>query len=118
MSKPLPERGPAPLPGLGPGLGPGLALGLRQLGGEGGDASGSGQRPVAAIQVQDDAKAGGRVVVHVAGAVRNPGVFRLPAGSRVTDAVERAGGPTADAAVDGINLAARLADGQQIVMPA
>jgi competence protein ComEA len=62
--------------------------------------------------------AGGEdVVVHVAGAVRDPGVFRLPAGSRVTDAVERAGGPSAKAAVDGINLAARVADGQQVVVP-
>jgi competence protein ComEA len=61
---------------------------------------------------------GGDVVVHVAGAVRDPGVYRLPAGSRVTDAVERAGGASAAAALDGINLAARLADGQQVVMPA
>ena len=59
----------------------------------------------------------GDVVVHVAGAVGDPGVYRLPAGSRVTDAVERAGGPTANAAVDALNLAARLADGQQIVLP-
>jgi competence protein ComEA len=60
---------------------------------------------------------GGDVVVHVAGAVRDPGVYRLPAGSRVADAVKRAGGATGAAAADGINLAARLADGQQIVMP-
>jgi competence protein ComEA len=64
------------------------------------------------------AEDGGDVVVHVAGAVRTPGVYRLPAGSRVTDAVERAGGASAEAAIDAINLAARLADGQQIVMPA
>jgi competence protein ComEA len=57
------------------------------------------------------------VVVHVAGAVSDPGVYRLPAGSRVTDAVERAGGTSAGAAVDGINLAAALADGQQVVVP-
>jgi competence protein ComEA len=57
------------------------------------------------------------VVVHVAGAVREPGVYRLPAGSRVTDAVERAGGPTEHADVDGINLAAPLSDGQQVVVP-
>lgn len=57
------------------------------------------------------------VVVHVAGAVRESGVYRLPAGSRVTDAVERAGGPTDEANVDAINLAARLADGQQVVVP-
>ena len=57
------------------------------------------------------------VVVHVAGAVADPGVYRLPAGSRVTDAVERAGGATRGAAIDGINLAAALADGQQVVVP-
>ena len=60
----------------------------------------------------------GGVIVHVAGAVGDPGVYRLPLGSRVTDAVERAGGPTADAALDAINLAAKLADGQQVVLPA
>jgi competence protein ComEA len=57
------------------------------------------------------------VVVHVAGAVRRPGVYRLPAGSRVTDAVERAGGFDRGASRDAINLAARLSDGQQIVVP-
>ncbi len=58
------------------------------------------------------------VVVHVAGAVRSPGVYRLPLGARVTDAVERAGGPAGAATLDSINLAARLADGQQVVVPA
>jgi competence protein ComEA len=57
------------------------------------------------------------LVVHVAGAVADPGVYRLAAGSRVTDAVARAGGATAGAAVDGINLAAPVADGQQVVVP-
>jgi competence protein ComEA len=60
----------------------------------------------------------GDVVVHVAGAVEEPGVYRLPAGSRVADALERAGGPRGGADPDAINLAARLADGQQIVVPA
>ena len=60
----------------------------------------------------------GDLVVHVAGEVTDPGVYRLPAGSRVTDAVERAGGATRDGAVDAINLAAGLADGQQVVVPA
>jgi competence protein ComEA len=60
---------------------------------------------------------GGDVVVHVAGAVRNPGVYRMPEGSRVTDAIDRAGGATPDAAEDAINLAARVADGQQIHVP-
>jgi len=63
-------------------------------------------------------KGGGGLVVHVAGAVREPGVYELAAGSRVTDAVERAGGPTAAADDDAINLAAKLADGQQVVVPA
>lgn len=57
------------------------------------------------------------MVVDVAGAVRQPGVYRLPAGSRVNDAVQRAGGPGPRAAVEGINLAARLTDGQQVVVP-
>jgi competence protein ComEA len=60
---------------------------------------------------------GGDVIVHVAGAVRRPGVYRLPSGSRVTDAVERAGGGTGKASLDSVNLAARLADGQQVVVP-
>jgi competence protein ComEA len=57
------------------------------------------------------------VVVHVAGEVRRPGVYRLPAGSRVTDAVRRAGGFAGGASQDAINLAARLSDGQQVVVP-
>ena len=50
------------------------------------------------------------VVVHVAGDVRRPGVYRLPTGSRVTDAVRRAGGFAGGANEDAINLAARLSD--------
>jgi competence protein ComEA len=57
------------------------------------------------------------VVVHVAGAVGDPGVYRLPTGSRVKDAVERAGGATAKAALDSVNLAAEVGDGQQVVIP-
>jgi competence protein ComEA len=57
------------------------------------------------------------VVVYVAGAVSKPDVYRLPAGSRVDDAVQRAGGPTAQAEVESLNLAARLTDGQQVIMP-
>ena len=53
----------------------------------------------------------------VAGEVGDPGVYRLPAGSRVTDAVQRAGGATAKGDLEQINLAARLADGQQVVIP-
>src|SRR5256885_1935112 len=59
----------------------------------------------------------GDVVVDVTGAVARPGVYRLPAGARVTDAVERAGGANGGALLEAINLAARLADGQQVVVP-
>lgn len=55
--------------------------------------------------------------VHVAGAVRKPGVYRLADGARVHDAVRRAGGATATANLAGVNLAAPLQDGQQIVVP-
>ena len=51
------------------------------------------------------------------GAVGRPGVYRLPAGSRVNDAVERAGGAAPRAELEAVNLAARLADGQQVVVP-
>ena len=60
---------------------------------------------------------GGDVVVDVTGAVRRPGVYRLPSGSRVIDAVQRAGGAGPKGLLEAVNLAARLADGQQIVIP-
>jgi competence protein ComEA len=60
---------------------------------------------------------GADVVVDVAGAVRRPGVYRLPAGARVVDAIARAGGSSGRAMLEGINRAARLADGQQVVVP-
>jgi competence protein ComEA len=60
----------------------------------------------------------GRVVVDVKGAVRRPGVYRLAAGARVYDAVRRAGGLTARADRIGVNLAARVADGGEVVVPA
>ena len=59
-----------------------------------------------------------QLVIDVAGAVRRPGLYRLPQGSRIADAVARAGGATGKAALDGVNLAAPLADGEQVVVPA
>ena len=79
--------------------------------------------------VQEDATAGetaadsaapenasSEVVVHVAGAVSSPGVYTLPADSRVDDAI-RAAGATADADLSQLNLAQKLADGQKITVP-
>jgi competence protein ComEA len=57
------------------------------------------------------------LLVHVSGAVRRPGIVALPAGARVVDAVAAAGGPTPKADEGAINLAARIVDGQQVVVP-
>ena len=57
------------------------------------------------------------VVVHVAGAVRATGVYELPVGSRVVDAVTAAGGTLADAQPDAVNLAAPLVDGERVYVP-
>jgi competence protein ComEA len=59
-----------------------------------------------------------RLVVHVAGAVRRPGVYRFADGARVADAISRAGGSTRAADLDAVNLAAPLADGLQVLVPA
>ena len=60
---------------------------------------------------------GGRVTVHVAGAVRRPGVYRLAAGARVDDALRSAGGPRDRADLTAVNLAAKLEDGRQVIVP-
>jgi competence protein ComEA len=57
------------------------------------------------------------VLVHVAGEVRKPGVVRLSEGARVVDAIEAAGGATEAAVLAGVNLAAEVRDGSQIVVP-
>ena len=59
----------------------------------------------------------GIITVHVAGAVRRPGVYRLPSGSRVVDAIDQAGGTRARADVDAVNLAAPVADGVRVHVP-
>jgi len=56
--------------------------------------------------------------VHVAGAVRRPGLYRVPEESRVAVALARAGGPLRRAEMTAVNLAQPLEDGQQVIVPA
>ncbi len=87
-------------------------------------AAGTAQAP-AEQAISFDAAAGGtdasarsaRLVVYVVGAVRRAGLVHLPEGARIADAVERAGGPTRRADLALVNLAAPVADGQQVVVP-
>jgi competence protein ComEA len=62
-------------------------------------------------------RSGGGLFVHVAGAVRRPGLYRVPAASRVAAAVRLAGGFARGADATAVNLAAELEDGQQVVVP-
>lgn len=59
----------------------------------------------------------GSVVVDVSGAVESPGLVTVVAGARVADAIDAAGGASADAVLDDLNLARRVADGEQILVP-
>lgn len=98
-----------------------VVLGMRfmqeQKRGGSGAAAGGAQvaRAPASVKIERPASTG--ALVHVAGAVRHPGVYRLRDGDRVKDAVGRAGGARAGADVNAINLAAKVADGQQVVVP-
>jgi competence protein ComEA len=73
-------------------------------------AAGSGSAPAASPS--------SALVVDVAGAVHRPGLVRLPKGARVADAIERAGGLTRHAERSGVNLAALVSDGEQVLVPA
>lgn len=74
--------------------------------------------PIAAPARASPAAARRLLVVDVAGAVRRPGLVRLPEGARVADAIAHAGGLTRHAERSGVNLAAPVADGQQVLVPA
>jgi competence protein ComEA len=58
-----------------------------------------------------------RLIVHVVGAVRRPGLYRLENGARIADALRRAGGATRRADLTLVNLAAPVSDGTQVVVP-
>ena len=82
-------------------------------------AAGSGQTLPRAAPDTSTASVGAsdRVAVHVAGHVRRPGLVRLPTGSRVHDAIRAAGGVTSGADLDAVNLARKLVDGEQVLIP-
>jgi competence protein ComEA len=89
-----------------------LVLGLRHVGG-----GGTAPPAVAPVRVAR-VPAVKQVVVDVVGAVRRPGLYRLREGTRIADAVARAGGATTQAELALVNLAAPLADGEQVLVPA
>ncbi len=104
-----------------------VVLGIRYLPASGGGmASGAGgsrsappgAHPSAAGSLSASPAPAGEAVVDVTGAVRRPGVYHLGGGDRVQDAVRRAGGPRGNADLAAVNLAAKLTDGAQILVPA
>jgi competence protein ComEA len=93
-----------------------LAVAGSRLAGLGASEGPSAAAPLAHLEA-GGAETAPRLVVHVVGAVRRPGLFRLTEGARVADALTRAGGPTRRADLSVVNLAAPLADGQQVLVP-
>lgn len=97
-----------------------LVAGIRYL-----DPGGGGEPPAAPVAIDggpgatpaDGASGDRRLYVHVAGEVREPGLYRLSTGARVGAAIDRAGGAEPRADLSGVNLAAELQDGQQVLVP-
>lgn len=92
-----------------------LAVGARHLAAR--DAGVGAPEPSRAPAVQVSRPPPARLIVHVAGAVRRPGVYHLREGKRVDDAIARAGGPARRADIGALNLAAKLEDGRQVLVP-
>lgn len=93
-------------------------IGWRGLGDERSQTRETGPGRVATGRPVDVTRPRARIVVHVVGAVRRPGVYSLREGKRVRDAVARAGGAAPGADLQALNLAAKVADAQQVVVPA
>jgi competence protein ComEA len=100
---------------VGPGAGPPSVPVRVDAAGAGGPGGGGTRGSVSGHGVSGEAPGG--VYVHVAGEVRRPGLFRVPEGSRAAAAIYRAGGPTDRAELAAVNLAQRLEDGQQVIVP-
>lgn len=79
--------------------------------------SGAALAPPAAPPAETATAPKTEVVIDVVGAVRRPGLYRLAEGGRIADALARAGGATRKADLSLVNLAAPLADGQQVIVP-
>lgn len=90
---------------------------LMRLTGSGGEETGEPVRVDRSPATSPASAERAGLYVHVAGAVRRPGLVRVPAGARVAEAVLRAGGPGRKADLTGVNLAAQVEDGQQVVVP-
>ena len=100
------------LPRVGAAEGTGAGAG----GGAGSGAAGSAGAAAGAVGSPGMA-AGATLAVDVVGRVRHPGLVRLAQGSRVVDAIEAAGGTTAGAELEAVNLARKVVDGEQIRIP-
>ncbi|MEW6244820.1 MAG: ComEA family DNA-binding protein [Bacillota bacterium] len=74
-------------------------------------------KPVVQVETVQETRVSLTIVVHVTGAVISPGVYELPEGSRVVDAIQASGGFAEGAAEEHLNLAAKLSDGQRIRVP-
>jgi competence protein ComEA len=94
-----------------------IALGAWHLSRNGGGGGAGAEAAPAPIRVDSGDDRGAAVIVHVAGAVRDPGVYRMRPGARVDDAVGRAGGATRRADLSQVNLAAKVEDGRQVLVP-
>lgn len=95
-----------------------LAIALAGLGWRLAGSVSSPTQPRTHVSATIDRREPDAAFVHVAGAVRRPGVYRVPDGGRVQQAIRLAGGPTRAADLAAVNLAAPLQDGQQVIVPA